>query len=440
LGGSEGGTQLTILTTDSAEVDGDATVGPVQDSVTVPELCHAVSQTIEALFVDEIWVRGAISGLSRSQTGHVYFDLVDPDEANGQPSAMLPVALFANAKFRVNAILKKTANAVRMEDGIEILIRGRVSFYPRQGRIQLIMSLIDPAFTLGQLEANRAKVLANLEAEGLLRANGRLSLPALPLRIGLITSQGSAAAADFMNELQLSGLPFQTTVIDARVQGDQAVASLIKALAASERLPIDVVAITRGGGARTDLAAFDSEQLARAIAGCSRPVLTGIGHETDRSIADEVAHLACKTPTACAVSLVRIVLQFQDRVDRAAAQVCALAGQLITTAGQDLGAARAQIARLATAAVERQTLRLELAADRSARDGLRCIERQANRISQAEVQVRALDPAVAMARGWSITRTADGRVLKSVDEAEPGDLLVTTVADGNLRSTVKLDD
>ena len=289
----------------------------MQNSVTVRQLCDVVDQTISTLFPDEIWVRGAISGLKRSANGHVYFDLVDPDDDRG--SAVIPVALFANNKHRVNAILKRSGGAVKMSDGIEIQIRGRLAYYPRQSRLQLIMSLIDPAFTLGQLTASRDRVLATLRSEGLLDRNQRLPRPVLPLRLALITSAGSAAAADFLHELEISAHPFEVVTIDARVQGDEAVGSLLRGLHHAQTLAVDAIALVRGGGARTDLVTFDDETLARAICNSTLPVIVGIGHEIDRSIADEVAHVTAKTPTACARFFIDAVDQFRARVDAAAA-------------------------------------------------------------------------------------------------------------------------
>lgn len=412
----------------------------MQESVTVRQLCGVMEHAMDALFPDEVWVRGTISGLTRSRNGHVYFDLIDAEEEGRQPSAVLPVALFANAKHRVNAILKKSANAIRMEDGIEIQIRGRVAYYPKQSRIQLIMSLIDPAFTLGLIEANRSRVLATLHADGLLDRNKAIPMPALPLRIGLVTSSGSAADADFRHELELSGLPFEVIALDARVQGDEAVATIVRALERAIGLEIDVIAIVRGGGARTDLMAFDDEAVARAIASQRVPVVTGIGHEVDRAIADEVAHLAAKTPTACAGVFIEQVLSSRDRVERAAERIGRLADSALTSAGDRLAVARSELIRLATAAVDQQNLHVELLHDRIRRGAVHCLERSTARLDRAEIRARALDPATTMARGWSITRRGDGSILRSVDQTEAGEVLLTTLADGTVRSTVIGDD
>ena len=421
-------------------MDGAATVANVQNSVTVRELCGAVEQTFSAIFIDEVWVRGRISGLNRSNAGHVYFDLIDSDESGRQPSAVLPVALFMNSKQQVNAIIKKSGNTMRMEDGIEIQIRGRVTYYPKQSRVQLVMSSIDPSFTIGQLETSRAAVLASLAADDLIGANRQIALSVLPLRVGVITSKGSAAEADFVNELHLSSLPFSVTVIDARVQGEESVASLLRALAESEGMELDAVAIVRGGGARTDLISFDDESVARAIAACSRPVITGIGHEIDRSICDEVAHSAAKTPTACAGVLISRVEDFALRVDAASRRVSQTATQSLNTVDQTLAASRHKIGRLASGAVQERSLQIELANGSIRRAVNRSIEQEAELLERVELQVRSLDPAVMMRRGWSVTHNDQGALVRSASDVLPGEAITTTFADGDVRSTVEAND
>lgn len=406
----------------------------MQDAVTVRQLCDVIDQAVNTLFPDEIWVRGAISGLKRSANGHVYFDLVDPDETS--PSAVLPVALFANNKHRVNAIMKRSGGGVKMTDGIEIQIRGQLTYYPRQSRMQLIMSLIDPAFTLGQMTAQRDRVLAALRADGLLDANQRVQRPALPLRICLITSMGSAAEADFLHELDSSSYPFEIISIDTRVQGDEAVASIVKALTNAQALDVDAIALVRGGGARTDLIAFDDELVARAIATSKLPVIVGVGHETDRSVADEVAHSAAKTPTACARFFIDHVDVFGARVDAAANGIARASDRTLIAANATLVNARSRLARSAIRTVEREALRLELAHDGIGRSVGRVLERLDGQLEAWSIRLSDLDPATTMARGWSITRGSDGKAVRSAADVVPGDTLRTTLVDGELRSTV----
>src|SRR5262249_40009071 len=159
---------------------------------------------------------------------------------------------------------------------------------------------------------NREKVLRALAADHLLDVNGRVPMPLVPLRVGLITSRESAAYHDFVHELEVSGFGFVVSVVDVRVQGAAASRRIVWALNELSNLDVDVVVLARGGGSRADLAPFDTEIVARAVAGMRVPVFTGVGHEVDRSVVDEVAHSACKTPTACAQTLVAHVRGFAD--------------------------------------------------------------------------------------------------------------------------------
>lgn len=417
------------------------------DTFTVRELCTALSAAVTSAFPDEVWVQGSISSLTRAANGHVYFDLVDPaDDLGSAAPGVVPVTLFATDRQRVNAILRKAGN-IRMSDGVEIRIRGRVAYYPPQGRVQLRMSLIDPAYTVGQMAAARQALLDTLATEGLLNAQRGLELAVPPLRVALLTSAGSAAHADFVHELAQSGYPFEITLFDCRVQGIDAVASIVEALwlAATAPAPVDglgdrplpdAVVLVRGGGARTDLAAFDHERVARAIATCPLPVLVGVGHEIDRSVADEVAHLSAKTPTATAALLVEAVRAFHREVEQAAARLAGLAGARLDAVAGRLSASGGRLVAAANGLVtghhtqlDRQRTQLRYLAERS-------LERSATRLDQAGLHLRAHDPAATLARGWSITHTAAGDLVRDAAAVAPGTVLVTTVAAGTLTSTV----
>jgi exodeoxyribonuclease VII large subunit len=408
----------------------------VAETLTVRELCAAVGAAIDATFEAEVWVKGAISGLSRSPNGHVYFDLVEPsDDVAPSTSVVLPVALFATSRQRVNAILRKSGS-VRMHDGLEIRIRGQVTYYPPQGRVQLVMSLIDPAYTMGRLALARQALLERLRTEGLLGANAAVEFPALPLRVGLITSHESAAHADFVHELEISGYAFEVDLFDARVQGLDAVGTLVDAIRAASAAGVDVVVVVRGGGARTDLAAFDHEHVARAIATCPRPVIVGVGHEIDRSVADEVAAVSAKTPTAAAAVLVDAVRRFDSEVATAADRLVALAERQLDAATIDLVAAGNHLTATASRALERHAAHLDTVVTHLDHRRERAVERAETSLDQAQVRLRALDPAAALARGWSITHTGDGELVRGAADVEPGVTLVTTTASGRLVSTV----
>ncbi|RKZ14093.1 exodeoxyribonuclease VII large subunit, partial [bacterium] len=267
-----------------------------------------------------------------------------------------------------------------------VRIRCRIGFYPPWGKFQLAMVGVDPSFTLGQMAANRERILRLLASEGLLERNAQLEFPLVPRRIGLVTSVGSAAYNDFIDEIGASDCAFQVLACDARVQGAQAEATVVASIRTLARRHCDVIVVVRGGGSRSDLAGFDSESIARAIALCPVPVLTGIGHEIDTSLADVVAHKDFKTPTACADFLVDRVHEALARFEElwqaigdnalehtaaelaelgsTARSVSRLAGHALQLRERDLVAMRRSLGRQALHAVERGGEQLRRGLDR----------------------------------------------------------------------------
>lgn len=425
----------------------------------VGELHRAVEVILGEAFGGEIWVEGEIRNLKRSANRHVYFDLVDSGTADEQYPAMLSVTLFSRERQIVNRFLSENGGNIRMGDGLRVRIRGRLNTYASRSSLQLRMSAIDPTFTLGVLDLMREQVLAALAAEQLLDRNGALALSPVPSRIALITSVGSAAHADALDELTSSGLGLQVSVLDARVQGLEAEQSLLSALTTASQLPVDAILLVRGGGARTDLAAFDLESVARAIATATVPVVTGIGHEVDTSIADRVAHTSHKTPTAAAAMLVRAVRLALDRVEidwadivNSSTSVLAGLDRVLTHAGTGLSRGAARHIGHEHQHVEHLWRRAALAAPRAATVRRDSLDDRARRVSRAAghlvelsqgrldalaARSRAHDPKLALARGWSITRTASGRLLRSLDDVRAGDTIESVLADGVIQSVVQ---
>lgn len=439
----------------------DAQAGQAR-TLTVPELSAGIARLTAQAWPNDLWVSGQIRNLSRSANGHAYFDLVEPTEAGATPRATIAVTLLAPERTVVNNQIKRAGGSVRMEDGIEVRIRARLRWYEPRGTLQLRMNGIDPEFTLGRLKADRDRVLAALAADDLLEANAGLVLPLVPLRVALITSGGSAAHADVAAELTASGIAFEITLLDVRTQGVEAAAQVARALEQAGTLstgpaPPDVVLLVRGGGATTDLAAFDAEAVARAVAACPLPVITGIGHEVDRSVADEVAHTSCKTPTAAAGVVVRQVQTFLHRLTTGwdATRRAALAAT--AAAPNHLEHRAARVGRAVHRVLHAEDRRLQAAARRAAGAGGRAVHLATSRVDaaeatatrrahaqltralahvgQIEARTRAHDPVHALARGWSTT-TAAGRLVRSVADVRAGDTLVTRLADGTVTSTV----
>lgn len=425
----------------------------------VGELSEAIGDRLRAAFPGEVWVRGQIHDLSRARSNHVYFTLRDADE---DVTAQLSVMLSSTNRGRVNRLLLRGGDRVRMTDGTEVRIRGRLDWYGPRGQLQLQMTSIDPAFTLGQLAAARAELLGRLRAEGLVGANALAPLAIAPLRIGLVTSAGSAAEADVLDELLRSGFAFEITRADVRVQGLEAPGAVAGAITGLARTRVDIVLVARGGGAATDLAAFDSELVARAIAAAGKPVITGIGHEVDRSVADEVAHTAAKTPTAAAQHVVGLVAVALERAEHAWQRIAVRATQVLDRAEDHLGRSRDRAALAARTAAHRELARMDDAAirlDRCATSVLDVADRRlddaarrlvstshrrvddaASRLEVLATRAALLDPAHVLSRGWSIARRADGGIVRSVGDVAVGDALAVRVGDGTLHVRIERVD
>lgn len=423
----------------------------------VGQLAAEIARALGRAFPDQIWVKGQIRNLSRPQSGHVYFSLIDADSAADTGAAQLPVTLFASDKDAVNRVMVK-AGAGRMDDGVEVRIRGFVQHFSSRGTVQLRMTWIDTDFTLGRLAAARAALLRRLQQAGHLERNAAVPLPVLPLSVGLVTSLGSAAHADFMETLRSSGWAFRVNEVDTRVQGAEAPASIVRSIAALQGR-VEVIAVVRGGGSALDLAAFDAEDVAVAIATSNLPVLTGIGHEVDSPVAGEVAHFAAKTPTAAAQFLVDRVADTSRHVEQAAAAVANRAGRALRIANRNLDArasatARAVRLQLRSAAstldrsVERLTTNaslglgrrgaaLELRSRGIGRSAARVLADAARMIDAVEARVEPLDPKRLFERGWSVTRSESGEVVRDPAAVPPGAALRTTVAKGDIISRVE---
>ena len=429
---------------------------PTNPTYTVGELAAAINEQFRRGFRDGVWVRGEISGL-QERGPHTYFSLVE-DGVEGK--AVLRVQLFAPAKRRLTPVLKKAR--LELANGMKVRIHGYLDFWAQGGSLGLKMSGIDPRYTLGDIAQSRDAIMRRLVATGLIDVNKQKPYSPIPLRVGVATSLESAAWADFTSELERSGLAFHLTVADTRVQGELAPRMVAGAIGTLARHALhdelDVIVVIRGGGARNELAVFDSEIIARTIAGSPVPVLTGLGHEIDRSIADEVAHTALKTPTACAGALVERVAAYVANVEQAghaivrhaevllrrdrqrlhdvARQIAGRTHAAIERADERLTMRRTVLAATAPVALDRADQRLAATTTRLAERSTLFAEREASRLEVLSARLHAVDPAVQLARGWSITRDADGRVIRSTGDVAAGAVLRTTLLDGSVTSTV----
>ena len=379
----------------------------MKDEVTlsVSQYIGVMNEVLKASQGPGVWVQGEIEGLN-SRGKHTYFNIVERGDGG---SAALNVAIWEFNMRKMRPLMEQ--HRLELANGIKVRIFGTGDVYLERGSFSFKASKIDPRFTLGDLAGLRDEVIQRLKKAGLYDANRRTPLPLVPMKLAIVTSVGSAAHADTLHELTASEIGFDICVVDARVQGDDAVSSLVSGLNVADSIDdVDVILLVRGGGSRTDLLAFDSEVLATAIAGCRKPVFTGIGHEIDVSIADEVASKAFKTPTACAAHVVGMVRAFIDGTERAWSEI-----------------AMQSLAKLQGA--EHQLLRTSERLVQRPREVIRLAEQN---LGHASTRLRLLDPVNTMKRGWSIVRNEAGAVVRSIKEVKKTGSLLIQVSDGTI--------
>ena len=278
----------------------------MEEKATLFDLNKRIRNSIEQNFPDSYWVIAEISELKINNSGHCYLELIEKDPNQDKIIARARATIWSYT-FRMLKPYFETASGISLDKGIKILVKAKVTFHEQYG-LSLNILDIDPGYTLGDMERKRQETLRQLEKDGVLEMNKQISFPTAPQRIALISSETAAGYRDFMNQLLSNtyGFTYYIKLFPAIMQGDEAIPSLIKAL---DKIYLhenffDIVVIIRGGGSKSDLSCFDSYDLAYHITQFPLPVLTGIGHEQDISVADLAAHTKLKTPTAVAEFLI----------------------------------------------------------------------------------------------------------------------------------------
>ena len=433
--------------------------GPAPRIWEVGSLCRAIADALEARF-NPVAVRGEITGFSRAGSGHCYFTLKD---ASGQ---------IRSAMFRRAATLLD----FQPRDGELVEVRGRLGVYEARGDLQLIVESMQRAGQ-GAMFEQFLRLKSRLEGEGLFDSARKRGLPLMPRGIGVVTSLGAAALHDVVTALRRRVPHIPVVLAPALVQGAQAPASICAALSklyrhaeaarapaakpalgeAPDPVPVDVILLVRGGGSIEDLWAFNDEQVARMVVASPVPLISGVGHETDFTIADFCADLRAPTPTAAAelVSQPRAVwLGAQDllaeRLQAAVQRQMDLRHQRLDGATQRLGrpsglvgrqqlqlARHAQRMRHAVLlksqrmAQENQALRARLPLALERRVGA-----QSDRLERAALRLQLLDPRLVLQRGYALLTDAQGQPVTRPAQVRPGDALVGRLAEGEIDLTV----
>ena len=407
------------------------------EAITLLELNGRVKSTLQFEMPDAYWVQAEISSISPSGQGHCYLELVQKDATGRNFLAKAKANIWRGTWLKLKPYFEaQTGETLKV--GMKVLLQVTVTFHEVYG-YSLVVQDIDPTYTMGDMARRRKEILEQLEKDGVIGLNRELDIPALPNRIAVISSATAAGWGDFRDQLanNIYGFQFYVRLFPALMQGDDVERSVISALnaVAMRRDDFDVVIIIRGGGAVSELSCFDSYNLAFNIANFPLPVITGIGHERDDTVADVVAHTKVKTPTAAAEFII-------NKVFDTASELESLTRRMGDAISERMSAEKVRIERLSqklpslfAVLKTRQEQILETIWIRSVNGVRNILTAQTHKLEIVDKTLAAADPAVILKRGYSLTK-AGGRAVKCASDLKKGDRLTTVFADGSVESEI----
>lgn len=412
-------------------------MNPQQKTYTILELNNKIRQILESSFPELIWVRGEITGFDkRKNHRHIYFQLQEKDPDKDQIISEVPTVIFNNDITQIWQKLKEANVDNAFRDGMEVRVLCKVNVYPPHGKYTLIIKDIDPEFTLGKLAKTREIIIQYLKNKGLLERNKEVPLPLVPQSIGLITQINSEGYNDFLGKLRESNIAFNVKFYNSSVQGKNVESEVCAALDYfNEQRDVDAVVITRGGGAKTDLSWFDNRKIAEKIAFLQIPVLTGIGHRTDYTVTDMVAFSSQQSPSAVATFLVDRVRNFLQNINEISVGIAYDTENYLKYALQQLKETRTQMVRESLLFLQHSKEKLDRTQSNLSlccQDFFRSIR---DTINNYKININILDPINTLQRGFSITRIY-GKAIKSIKKIKMGQSMITTVSDGEIKSTI----
>ncbi|SFD81888.1 exodeoxyribonuclease VII large subunit [Thermophagus xiamenensis] len=453
-----------------------------QEAITLLQLNQIIKGIIDDAGLNSVWVKAEIGELRVNRNGHCYLDLVEKNPENDSLVARSRGMIWAQ-NFRLLKAYFESSTGRPLTTGLKVLVKASVQFQEVYG-LSLIITDIDPSYTMGDLAQKRREVVNRLIEEGVFEMNKELELPAVIQKIAIISSPTAAGYGDFIHQLENNpyGIKFYFHLFPALMQGEKAENSIVEALEKifDHSSFFDAVVLIRGGGATIDLLCFDSYWVAYHIAQFPLPVITGIGHERDESVADMVAHTMLKTPTAVAAFLIERAAVFLQRVDEAAAQVADLAREKIQNEQQTienlskvyvptvkttlqrrrsnleqmvahlpvvvtkrLGSAAYQLKRFQEKMVvaskhkvnnSQQLLNQYYQSLR--RYPIRLLNASRQKLDYLEQAKNANDPVRLLKRGYSLTYQ-DGKLVKNIGMIKKGYPITTRFIDGRVSGTVE---
>ncbi len=430
-----------------------------RESISLKKLLELVKQELHRPAFHGCWISAEISEIRENANGHCYLELVEKDNSGKMIVAKSKAAIWSSTYCILKPYFEQTAKQ-KLTVGLKILVNVSVSFHELYG-FNLVILDIDPTYTIGDLAKKREETIRKIKADGVFDMNRDLELPLLTQRIAVISSATAAGYGDFSDQIMNNrkGYVFYTKLFPAIMQGDNAHKSIIEALdkICLYEEAFDAVAIIRGGGATTDMLAFDDYELASCVAQFPLPIISGIGHERDESVVDLVANTRCKTPTAVAAFLIERAMHAEETLNSGSAMLTDIVARRLTNEKRRMNNVESALTRSAKlhlkqeeASLMQKQTRLALGAKSMKEHKKRELadltfklennlrknfERQKHNLELLESLVNMASPEFMLKRGYSLT-LINGKVLKSAKEIKKGDEITTLLIDGNLTSEI----
>lgn len=428
------------------------------NALTLYELNGLVRQTLRLTLDTPYWVCAEISELRVNR--HCYIELVQKDDYGSSMIAKARAQIWASRWSMLSAMFER-ATGQRLAPGLQVMVQVEVTFHELYG-FSLNIIDIDPTYTLGDIAKRRREIMQQLREEGVIDMNKELPLPRLLQRVAVISSASAAGYGDFCNQLHGNrrGLAFVTQLFQASMQGANTDVSIIAALdrIAAQADLWDIVVITRGGGATSDLNCFDSLELAENVAQFPLPIITGIGHERDDTVIDMVAHTRVKTPTAAAEFLIHHQEMELDTLENLYESILSEAASMLSEGKNRLKTLSSQLPLISSQFTAKARLHLvqllnsveSMCSQIAAREDRRLaaldnklpmlapmlLSREKARLEMADVKISSADPQRILNLGFSITRIK-GKAVRNASCVKEGDVITTTLASGTVTSTVR---
>ena len=432
-------------------------------SLSLYQLNQLIKESLRQVIPTSIWLRAEIHSISTNYSGHCYLDLVEKSDFNDQIIAKQRATIWTSTYRYVAQKFQQATNS-SLQTGMKILVEVSVEFHELYG-LSLNVRDIDPTYTLGELQRRRLEIIQRLKNRGLIDKNKQLPMPRLVQRIAVISSPTAAGYADFVHQLQNNphGFAYDITLFPAIMQGPQTEESILSALDKIINFQLSIfnfqlVVIIRGGGATSDLQAFDSEPLAERCANFQLPILTGIGHLRDETILDLVAYQSFKTPTAVAEYIVSRTLDVSFFLDEMAekiqtfirirlekesnyllvlsAQIPQIVQRQLTQSANHINDLQYRMQLKTADFIVQNRLLLDRKSDQLSALVNQQLQQQQNNLKLIETKIQLLDPQQLLKKGYSFT-THNGKLVTSITQLTPGDTISTTLSDGIVDSVVK---